>query len=319
MADYDKAAYAQFERDVIAKYTPGWWNNGEVDTANTAPPPNTSTTPTDGSPSYVIKAGKKVVCADFYLPDNEARTIWERSNDPVTCCQMQAKLKKCKLNLHHAGNARKATTEAEAMGKVTFGWDAPDSVLKLPATDSGGLTNVKLEFTNGAMAFNTLVTNASATIYDAAAAAPTVTVDSTEAEIIRASAATLAVWVDGNQMLAGKDQETLAANLTKWVTSIQTNYLRGNDLGIVSLKLRVATFPAENRVVVTRKQVFDELGRYMTRTWSDDAAKYATTPEEDAAAPLFMGVVPYTIKVPDGFITPNINLENIENEYAPLF
>ena len=50
-----------------------WWNKGAVDTRSVAAPANTSTVPTDGAPAYVIKTGKNVVCADFYLPDNSAR------------------------------------------------------------------------------------------------------------------------------------------------------------------------------------------------------------------------------------------------------
>ena len=56
-------------------------------------------------------------------------------------------------------------------------------VIKLPATDSGGLTNVKLEFSNGPMSFNSLVTDATATTYDKTADAPILTADSSETDI----------------------------------------------------------------------------------------------------------------------------------------
>ena len=109
-------------------------------------------------------------------------------------------------------------------------------------------------------------------------------------------AAELVVWWC---KLAQKDlRDALKVDIARWLESVATAMPSG-------CVLRFHALPAEHRVMVTPADVKARTGRYYVRVFGGDA--FAKTSDGDG---LFCGVT-------DKFVTPNINMSNIESEYVP--
>lgn len=314
MTTYTKEQFGEWEQEVIDTFTPIWWNQGTADPSQLQKPANCGTRPRDGEAAYVSKTGKKVVVMDPYMPDKNARTVAQLASDPVTCCQLQSKLVKTKIALYHSGN--------QAFGNVTLGYDAEETTIKLPATDVGGLTNVKLKFRNSRMNFNKLVVDEKVTLFDNdPSIEPTICATSTDEELNEACSTLLTLWSKNNRLIDFSDG-SLRENLQKFVYSIRSflnQTQTQNKWGFIETKLRIATFPTERRVLITQNDVKNKLGKYMIRTYANDQ-EYAREPSSsDIETSFLLSIVPRSPSIPSGFVTSNINERNVATEYEPLF
>ena len=98
--------------------------------------------------------------------------------------------------------------------------------------------------------------------------------------------------------LARKDlDDALKEHLKRWLESVTTALPSG-------CTLRFHALPPEHRVMVTPADVKARTGRYYVRVFGGDS--FATTSDGNG---MFCGVT-------EKFVTPNINLNNLNNEYV---
>jgi hypothetical protein len=111
----------------------------------------------------------------------------------------------------------------------------------------------------------------------------------------RAADAIYESWLDGRAAFRGRAR----ADLRRWVRSFPADAVGA---------LRLARFPKERRVIVHPRDVLRATGKYYLRVYGSDA-EYAREATPAELKNMYMAVSA-------GYVTPNINRSNLENEYV---
>merc|ERR1712150_101000 len=160
---------------------------------------------------------------------------------------------------------------------VGYGFNEGKQEMVYPAIDVGGLTNCRQKLGGKVPDF--------------------------ESEEVRVSAsdqpqdAANQLFLSWNAVAPKKLPDRLKNEFTQVVESIQKAFPEG-------VVLRFLRLPVEHRVLVASQDVMDKTGNYYVRLFGQEAHA-----EESDGNDLFAGVS-------ENYITPNINLSNIELEYT---
>jgi len=111
------------------------------------------------------------------------------------------------------------------------------------------------------------------------------------------------------------NQAHIQKGLHKWLASVQ-NMLKTPQALYERANLYFYSLPDEIRMIYTSKDIRKRFGKYYTRTYTGDAQQHATrvTPDKHIYCS-----ISHNNKLGTSFITPNLNDENLFNEYVPVY
>lgn len=165
---------------------------------------------------------------------------------------------------------------------VKAGRDAVSKTTFYPATDTGGLTNVRSEMNAPRPRF----------VGKTFGPAPVSVRDVAEAytEWLRLSGKT--------GFRAANGSGPVRVGFRKWIQSVPDGW-----------SIKFHRLPDETRTLVPREEVFSRTGEYYERVFGKGDQQYAKISLPGDGRKLWAAVTP-------GFVTPNINVANVYNEYA---
>ena len=102
--------------------------------------------------------------------------------------------------------------------------------------------------------------------------------------------------------------EQIKKGLKKYIQSLII-FLQETDLGITSAHIRFHTLPPETLTIFTSADIQRQTGSYYKRNYTDKDDEYGQKIKSKRT--LFM-----TVTDKHGHITPNINMQNLHNEYT---
>lgn len=249
--------------------------------------------PTPGNPTYVIR-NKVVLMVDPVYRENMGNgTVFQQLTDSYEELHSEKYQteppKKHKIELYHIGNKK--------LEMVSFGLDN-DGVFSFPALDLGGLTNYKVHSEDyediDDMEFIQLID-----------------VENIDQKKDQAKQI-LEKWhsISGKKQFIGIKEE----DIIPFIDSVN-QYVK-NTPEYQSAIIRFAALPEEYRILVDPKDIKKLTGNYYIRDYSGNDDSYALTPKKtDQQLYLAVSTNP---KTDEPFITPNLNVNNIFNEYEPV-
>lgn len=246
--------------------------------------------PTAGNP--VVAFRKKVVLVvDFYAADG--RTLSEHVLAASTAVNRKRLPAKHQRSLFHIGNRR--------AGNVSAGLSDDQNTFKHPATDFGGLTNVqqkpgqRLVFVGDPVKIDNH--------------------DTTDTRMKVVAQKLYDQWLATSNKTSFYRDSQLRRDVQKFVASVVHDLsAAGSDYRAAAL--RCYSHPRQLRALYTADDVRRKHGKYYVRTFSGNDREFAREPPN--LKELYMSIA-RDDATEDSFVTPNLNIANLRNEYVPVF
>ena len=203
---------------------------------------------------------------------------------------------KHRIALYHMGNEK---IEQVSLGYEEHPKQPGKKVFKHPATDFGGLTNVTQIIGEENITFENktpLVVNAKTSV------------SSCTEKIYKE-------WLVYSNKTAFYEKSHILKGLKAYIQSL-VDFLKENSSNITSAHIQFYALPTEVRMVYTSKDIKKQTGTYYTRIYSGDEKKHAKTVRPNNKT---FTTIAYSENMKKPFITPNINMHNLMNEYVPMF
>lgn len=246
--------------------------------------------PTDGNP-VVAHRQKVVLVVDFYTEDG--RTLSEHVHTASTAVNRKHLPAKHQRSMFHIGNRR--------AGNVSVGLSEDHTIFKHPATDFGGLTNVQQK-PGQPLSF----------------VGDPVKIDAHDTTVARRTAVAQKLY---DQWLATSNKSSfyrdaqLRRDVVRFVASVVRDLsAAGSEYRAASL--RCYSHPQQLRVLYTADDVLQKQGQYYVRTFSGNDREFARDPQNRKE--LYLSIA-RDDATGDSFVTPNLNIANLRNEYVPVF
>lgn len=248
--------------------------------------------PKNGRPT-IARRRKVVVVADMIskgckLPMSELVKSGELVNIP----------EKHRIALYHMGN--------EKIDQVSLGYEEHPKqpgkkIFKHPATDFGGLTNVTQIIGEENITFEN----------------KTPFVVNAQTRVSSCTENIYKEWLTYSNKTAfyEKKKSHIRKGLKAYIQSL-VDFLKENSSNIKSAHIQFYTLPTEVRMIYTSTDIKKQTGKYCMRVYSGDEKKHAKTVRPNNKT---FTTIAYSENMKKPFITPNINMHNLMNEYVPMF
>ena len=259
---------------------------------------NNRIVPCDGEPKLVKRRKVMIVC-DFQCAGAKKSMVqMVQMLKRVTPKTMTHLPPKHRIHLHHIGN--------NCPDAVSLGYERKPSatskegtfVFKHPATDFGGLTNLH-QLQGESVSFLNASPFVLHTHTNATAMAKTL----------------MRQWLIHSQKKTFANQTRIHKGLHRWVLSVQQQ-LKDSQARYDRVNLSFYALPDEIRMVYTSNDIYKRFGQYYKRTYTGDAQRHATRVSPDKHT---YCSISHNNKLGTSFITPNLNVDNLMNEYVPVY
>ena len=247
--------------------------------------------PTDGHPTVAYRR-KVVLMVDFDVPEHTPQqSESSRVQESSTKRTHSSLTTKCKIQLHHFGKG--------SLDGVSVGYDTTRNCFKHPATDFGGLTNVNQQ-PGEAVSF---------------VGTPTpITTKTTTSRVTSLSNTLLDQWRTHSQRSSLHNESAIHKHLQSFLQSVVA-VLKDGSTSYTRAHLRFHVLTPELRMLYTMNDIHTLTGTYMVRDFNGDDTHFAHTVSTNVKSPLYLSVS-RSPRTGERFITPNINRQNILNEYV---
>lgn len=195
-------------------------------------------------------------------------------------------LPKSKILLYHSGNKKR--------DYVSIGYDKENGAFNFACMDFGGLTNYKLDI-------HEYVDN-KAKGFLLKKSIPLMSKDTNSKHL-------MATWK--KLMRKSKLYGYVNNNIHKWLNSV---WSYASSTCPYRISFNFVRLPKVNRIMVTKRDVFEKIGVVYLRNFGGDDSTYAYV-DTDMSPTEFISLEEVSKYTKKRFVTPNINLNNIRNEY----
>ena len=246
--------------------------------------------PKNGRPT-IARRNKIIVVADM-VPQGSTLPM----SKLVRNGQLKSIPEKHRILLYHMNNKKLDTV---SLGYEQHPQQPKQKVFKHPATDFGGLTNLTQIVGEEDVTFKNTkpyVVNTKTNVTSCAK------------QIYKTwlSLSKKKTFYQGNKVLKG---------LKKFIQSL-VRFLQDNSSNITSAHIQFYSLPSEIRMVYTSKDIKKQTGSYYQRLYLGDEQKHG---QKIKPSKNIFTTIAYSDNMKKPFITPNINMVNLMNEYTPMF
>lgn len=256
---------------------------------------NNQIVPRDGEPKLVKRRKVMIIC-DFQCKGAKKSLV--RMVERVTQKTMSSLPPKHRIHLYHIGNNGPDTVSIGYERKPSAESKAGTFVFKHPAIDFGGLTNLH-QLQGESVPF----LNATPYVLHA------------RTNVTAMSKTLVQQWLIHSLKTQFMNHAHIHKGLHKWLVSVQ-NLLKAPQALYERANIYFYSLPDEIRMIYTSKDIHKRFGQYYKRTYSGDAHQHATRVSPDKHT---YCSISHNNKLGTSFITPNLNEENVLNEYVPVY
>ena len=245
--------------------------------------------PKTGEPT-IARRRKIIVVADM-IPKNSKLPM----STLVKNGQLENLPEKHRIPLYHIGNKQLDTV---SLGYEQHPHQPGKQVFKHPATDFGGLTNLTQIVGEEEITFenkNPFVVNANTSV------------SSCTKKIYKA-------WVACSHKTKFYEESRILKGLKAYIQSL-VRFLEDNPSNITSAHVQLYSLPSEVRVIYTSKDIKKQTGSYYKRIYLGEEKKHGQKVKPNKS---IFTTIAYSENMKKPFITPNINMLNLMNEYVPI-
>lgn len=281
----NKETYNTWEQKVIEFYE----SKGRKFTKHIIPKIN--------KPSVVYKQ-KVIICLDMFIKN--VMPLSAMTHLPISIIKRFIN-EKNKLQLYHPGK--------QHLDSVSYGFDEEKQKIIVPAIDVGGLTNGRWDINKNTNNYNTKVKNNGNVELDKNIN------NNNDQKLLLTD-----VFISKNTRLTYHyitniyNMWLTVSNRSAFYGKVRQNLLKTlSSLRKIGTICRIVFNPMkkEKRIIVKADQVLKDIGSYYVRDFGKGNNMFAKVPTKDEISKLYCA-----ISISDNkYITPNINMLNLQNEY----